>query len=70
MRELVLQRIEDIRNRNDNFKKSLQRWQNMTIAVGMARTEYPIQDVDFKELDDNDLLVALERIIRRTSVMM
>lgn len=65
MRELLLQRIEQIKEKERNFEPSNMRWKTFTIPVGITRTEYPVQHVNFHQLEDHDLLLAFERIIRR-----
>ena len=65
MRDLVLQRIRQLQEYHNNFNPGAMRWRTFTIAVGMARTEYPIAQINFHQLEDHDLLTALERILRR-----
>ena len=57
MRELILKRIEEIRNKEDSFNKSLMKWSNF--STGVIKTH--ISEIDFSLCDD----VLFERIINR-----
>ncbi len=61
MRELILKRIEEIKNKENSFSKSLMKWQNF--STGIVKTH--ISDFDFNECNDVELLILFERIIRR-----
>ena len=61
MRELMLKRIEEIRNKENGFCKSLMKWNNF--STGIIKTH--ISDLDFSECNDVELLMLFERIIRR-----
>jgi len=62
MREKILERIEEIKNKEGGFSKSLMKWDNFN--TGTITTH--ISEFDFKECDDYTLLMLFERIIRRT----
>lgn len=66
LRQLILKRIEEIRKSENNFSKSLMRWQNF--SNGTVKTH--ISDMKFEEMSDYDLLFLFERIIRRMSKYM
>ena len=61
MRELLLKRIESIRNQSAGFSKSDRRWDN--ISNGTVKTH--ISEIDFDKCTDNDLLLLFERIVKR-----
>ena len=66
MRELILKRIEEIRNANRGFPKSEMRWQNF--SNGTVKTH--ISELKFEEMNDIELLMMFERLIRRLSKVM
>ena len=66
MRDLVLQRIEEIRVREDGFSKSLMRWQGFTHGTENKH----IRDIKFEKLNDVELLMLFERLIHRCSKQM
>lgn len=64
MRELVLIRIQELRKQFSDFSPRVMRWKY---------TEHKgehISKVDFKTLEDADLLEMYELIVRRCSIMM
>ena len=61
MRDLMLKRIEEIRNKENGFSKSLMKWNNF--STGIIKTH--ISDFNFSECNDVELLMLFERIIRR-----
>ena len=64
MRQLILNRIEEIKKYNDDFKKDTMRWNNVTVDG-----EH-ISNADFSKLSDGKLLIVFERIIRRNYTQM
>jgi len=66
MRELMLKRIEEIRKNNRNFPVSEMRWKNFTHGIENKH----LHEVDFESLNDTELLMLYERLIRRISIMM
>jgi len=62
MRELILKRIEDIRNTSDNFPISSMRWQH--INYNRNDEMIHISDLDFNICTDDHLLYLFERILR------
>jgi hypothetical protein len=61
MRELILKRIEEIRNKEDGFNKSFMKWSNFSIGIN----ETHISEIDFSLCDDVELLMLFEHIINR-----
>ena len=66
MRELILKRIEEIRNTNRGFPKSEMRWKDF--SDGSDKTH--ISQLKFEEMNDVELLMMFERLIRRISKVM
>jgi len=64
MRELILQRIEEISEQEQNFSKSLMRWKNYTIRGNH------ISETNFKVLPETELLQEFERLVVRCSKQM
>ena len=61
MRNLILQRIEKFKEKEQGFTKSLMRWQNFNIK-GVH-----ISEVGFINMTDEDLLFYFEMIVRQMS---
>jgi hypothetical protein len=61
MRELILKRIEEIRNKEQGFPTSVTRWRNFTHGTENKH----LKDINFEELPDHELLFLFERLIRR-----
>lgn len=59
MKKILLERIAEIKKQNDNFSKSLMRWEKFEI------NGVHISNVDFKKFDNIRLLDIFERIIRK-----
>ena len=66
MRDLILQRIEEIRKSEGGFSTSLMRWRNFSHGVEHKH----LKDIKFEELPDNELLFLFERLIRRVYTQM
>jgi len=64
MRQLILQRIEDIKKEHNGFDKGLMRWREFLI-FGKS-----IQTLDFNTFNDEELLVAYEKVLRRHYIQM
>ena len=62
MRQLMLDRIEQIKRVENGFSKSLMKWKQ-PLSHGTI-TKYA-EEINFDELSDNDLLFLFERILRR-----
>jgi hypothetical protein len=62
MRQLMLDRIEQIKRVENGFSKSLMKWRQ-PLSHGTI-TKYA-EEINFGELSDNDLLFLFERILRR-----
>ena len=62
MRQLILDRIEQIKRVENGFSESLMKWRQ-PLSHGSI-TKYA-KDINFEELSDNDLLFLFERILRR-----
>jgi hypothetical protein len=61
MRELILKRIEEIRAYHGGFKKGSMRWDNF--SNGTDKTH--ISELKFEEMNDIELLMLFERMIKR-----
>jgi hypothetical protein len=61
MRELILKRIEEIRNKEQGFPTSVTRWRNFTHGTENKH----LKDINFEELPEHELLSLFERLIRR-----
>ncbi len=68
MRNLIYGRLEEIRNSNNNFNKSSMRWQYFNVTVG--DTKQHISEVNWCDLNDEELLQVFERVIRQINKMM
>lgn len=62
MRQLMLDRIEQIKRVENGFSKLLMKWRQ-PLSHGTI-TKYA-EEINFDELSDNDLLFLFERILRR-----
>lgn len=58
MRELILQRIGEIRYRENNFSRGLMKWNKP-----LYRGQYA-EDFVYDNLNDEELLFVFERILR------
>lgn len=66
MRELILKRIEELRVYHGGFSKSSMRWDNF--SSGTVKTH--ISELKFEEMNDVELLMMFERLIRRHNMQM
>lgn len=57
MRELMLVRIQKIKEKNENFAKNTMRWGSRAV------NNVHISEVKFSELTDEDLLSSFEMIV-------
>jgi len=64
MRELILQRIQEIKDYHNGFNQGAMRWRDYKIEGE------PIHTVDFSKLDDTVLLKTFEFLIRRHNAQM
>lgn len=58
MRDIVIERLEELKRTNGNFGKGLMRW------TGKFNGQH-YQDIDFDDLGDEDLLKLLEVILKK-----
>ena len=66
MRELILKRIKEIKDREMGFKKALQKWNNFSISsISTGTVNTHISEMDFSTMDDVELLMLFERIVKR-----
>lgn len=64
MRELIIARLEDIKERENGFSPfGKYRWINFSIEVN-GRIRH-LSEVEWCELDDEALLILFERVIRQ-----
>lgn len=61
MRELILRRIDEIRSKENNFSKSLMKWNNFSTGYDKSH----VSEIDFTKCNDVELLLLFERIIRK-----
>lgn len=61
MRDKILNRIEEIKTKEQGFPKGVQRWNNFSTGTDKRH----ISEIDFSELDDTALLFLFERLIKR-----
>lgn len=66
MRELILKRIEEIRNANQGFPTNTTRWRNFSHGSENKH----LRDIDFESLNDVELLFLFERLIRQINKKM
>ena len=64
MRKLILDRIEEITEKERGYPRSLMRWQNYHI------NGVHISEVGFNNLTDEQLLIEFERLIRQINKQM
>lgn len=64
MRQMILDRVEEIKKSNKNFEEDTMRWKTVTID------SIHISKADFSKLSDDKLLLVFERIIRRNYLQM
>ena len=67
LREMVLKRIEEIRAANQNFSRSLMRWQTPLINGSIVKYA---DEIDYANLTNSDLLYAFTRLLSQTSKQM
>lgn len=66
MRDLILNRIDEIRKQEGGFPTTTMRWRNFTHGTENKH----LKDVKFEELPENELLFLFERLIRRINLQM
>lgn len=64
MRDLIIARIEEIKQKENNFSKKLFRWKNAYIG------DIHISSINFNTLSDIDVVSAYESIVRQVSKCM
>lgn len=67
MRKLLIDRIEQIKKDNFGFPRTLMRWQQPLMNGTIVKYA---DEIDFNELNDEDLLFIFERLIRRINLQM
>lgn len=63
MRDLILNRLNELREYHNGFPSGTMRWKNFTLDINGK--PFPIQYIVFHQLTDEELTVAFERILRR-----
>ena len=61
MRELIIKRIEEIKNRENNFPKTSMRWKNFTCGDNNIH----ISIYNFETCPDDELIIIFERLIKK-----
>jgi hypothetical protein len=64
MRKIILSRIEEIKKKENDFSKGLQRWSNFDVKGNH------ISEINFNDFDDDAVVFLFERIIIRVSKQM
>ena len=60
MRNLILNRIEEIRNQSNGFQKGTMRWDNFSTG-----SKKHISEFDFNSCNEAELLSIFERLIKK-----
>lgn len=68
MRNLIVDRLEEIRNENSNFCKDNIKWKKFNVK--MNDSEIHISDVDFNDVCNIDLVYLFEKVIKQYSRLM
>mgnify|MGYP007016033035 FL=1 len=63
MRDLIVARLEELKEKERGFPRNVMRWANIFVDLNGKTTH--ISDVEWCELDDVELLFLFERVIRR-----
>ncbi len=61
MRQLMLNRIEEIKTKERGFPRGVMRWDNFSTGTDKRH----ISEIKFEELEDYNLLFLFERLIKR-----
>lgn len=62
MKELILNRIKEIKRAEQGFSRSLMKWQ---LPLSNGQVVKYADEIAFEELNDHDLLFLFERLLRR-----
>jgi len=62
MRKIILDRIEELKRKENGFSRSLMKWQSL---LSYGTTKAYADEVIFEELNDHELLILFERILIR-----
>jgi hypothetical protein len=63
MRDLIVTRLEELKEKENGFPRNVMRWANIFVDLNGKTTH--ISDVEWCELDDEALLILFERVIRQ-----
>mgnify|MGYP001067684153 FL=1 len=63
MRDLIVARLEELKEKERGFPRNVMRWANIFVDLNGKTTH--ISDVEWCELDDEALLILFERVIRQ-----
>lgn len=63
MRDLIVARLEELKEKENGFPRNVMRWANIFVDLNGKTTH--ISDVEWCELDDEALLILFERVIRQ-----
>jgi len=67
MKELIINRIEEIKKSEDGFSKSLMRWRNFDVWTVNGKLIHLSQITNWEQFSDEKLLNLFERILRQNS---
>lgn len=65
LREMILERIRNIKTLSGGFSKDTTRWRNFNGIGKEGVVNTHISEMDIDALNDDDLLFLFERIVRR-----
>lgn len=63
MRELIVTRLEELKEKGNGFSRDTMRWKNIFFVINSKPKH--LSEVEWCELDDDTLLSVFERVIRR-----
>lgn len=63
MRDLIVTRLEELKEKENGFPRNVMRWANIFVDLNGKTTH--ISNVEWCELDDEALLILFERVIRQ-----
>lgn len=66
IRELILKRINEIKDHEHGFKKGTMKWDNFFTGTEKRH----VSEVNFEEFDDFELVYLFERVVRRYNTQM
>jgi len=68
LRQLIINRINEIKSREEGFSKSLMKWKNVNLDA--TKNNQHISEFDFDKATDVELAALFELIIKRYNSQM